>query len=98
MSGNPTREEIKAVAEEIRPSIERVAEHKGWVLNENKDIADSVIEGLARNKILHGKRYCPCRILSADEENDRQYLCPCKGSAEDVENVGHCHCYLYFKK
>ncbi|HJJ42015.1 MAG TPA: ferredoxin:thioredoxin reductase [Methanocorpusculum sp.] len=98
MTEVPSREEIKKVAEEITPSIYKIAEKKGWGINENKDIADSVIEGIARNKILLGKRFCPCRIPTGDALKDRDYLCPCKDSASDIENTGHCHCYLYTKK
>jgi ferredoxin-thioredoxin reductase catalytic subunit len=94
----PTRDEIREVAEQIRPSIEKVAEKKGWVLNENKDVTDSTIEGIARNKLVYGKRFCPCRIPTGDAEADKIYLCPCRDSAADVEAFGHCHCYLYFKK
>jgi len=95
---NPTREEIQEFAEKIRPAIERVASNKGWLLNENKDIADSVIEGLARSQLLYGKRYCPCRVPSGDAEKDRKIICPCEFSTKDIETEGHCHCYLYFKK
>ena len=55
MENQPTREEIKAKAEEIYPAVLRVAEVKGWGINENKDIADSIVEGLARNVLLRGK-------------------------------------------
>ena len=44
MTAQPTREEIKAKAEEIYPGVLRVAEVKGWGLIENKDIADSIVE------------------------------------------------------
>jgi len=94
----PTREEIQEKAEKIRPAIERVATVKGWVLNENKDIADSVIEGLARSQLIYGKRYCPCRIPSGNPEEDKKIICPCQISTNDIETDGHCHCYLYFKK
>lgn len=94
----PTREEIQELAKTIRPIIERVAEKKGWILNPATDIADSVIEGLARNQIIRGKRYCPCRLPTGSEETDKQYICPCRMSDDDVNTDGHCHCYLYMKK
>lgn len=98
MTENPTREDMIKVAEEIRPSIMKVAEVKGWGVNDNKDIVDSILEGLARNKIIHNKRFCPCRIWTGDETKDRDFFCPCKSSTADVEKDGHCHCYLYIKK
>lgn len=94
---NPNREEIQTIAQKIRPAIERVAEVRGWTINENRDIADSIIEGLARNKILYGKRYCPCRIPTGNEDEDRKIICPCHDSTSDIVNNGHCHCYLFFQ-
>lgn len=93
----PTREEIQEAAKDMRPSIEKTASVKGWSLNENHDVADSVIEGLARNKLIHGKRYCPCRLVSGDAERDRANICPCAYAEEDIARDGHCHCYLFFK-
>lgn len=97
MSDKPTREEILAVSAKIRPDIERVASTKGWLIIDNKDVADSVIEGLARNVIIYGKKYCPCRIHSDNEDENRRYICPCRDAVNDVEKDGHCHCYLYVK-
>ena len=94
---NPTREEIQKVAKTVRPAVVRIAQVKGWTINENTDIVASIIEGLARNQILHGKRYCPCRIPSGDADLDRKIICPCHDSASDIEKEGHCHCYLFFK-
>ena len=87
MTAQPTREEIKAKAEEIYPGVLRVAEVKGWGLNENKDIADSIVEGLARNVLLRGKKYCPCVLPSGDAEEDKKYICPCRNSDKDVEDA-----------
>lgn len=98
MTTQPTREEIKAEAEKIRPAVLRVAEVKGWGINDNPDITDSILEGLARNLILRGKKYCPCRLPSGNEEEDKKYICPCRDAAKDIEETGHCHCYLYMKK
>ncbi|HJJ42764.1 MAG TPA: ferredoxin:thioredoxin reductase [Methanocorpusculum sp.] len=94
----PTREQIQEEAEKIRPSIEKIAIKKGWFLNNNKDVADSTIEGLARNRLIYGKRFCPCRIPTGNEEADKIYLCPCRDSGSDIEKFGHCHCHLYFKE
>ncbi len=98
MTTPPTREEILEVAAAIRPGIEHIAEINNWTINPDTGIADSVIEGLARNKIVRGKKYCPCRLPSGDEEKDRQYLCPCRNSKAEIAADGHCHCYLYLKE
>ena len=59
-------------------------------LNENKEIADMVKEGL---KARGG--YCPCR-----REMTEDTKCSCKEFREqiaDPEFEGYCHCMLYYK-
>ena len=60
-------------------------------LNENKEIADMVKEGL---KARGG--YCPCR-----REMTEDTKCMCKEFREqiaDPEFEGYCHCLLYYKE
>ena len=60
-------------------------------LNENKEIADMVKEGL---KARGG--YCPCR-----REMTEDTKCMCKEFREqiaDPECEGYCHCMLYYKE
>ena len=60
-------------------------------LNENKEIADMVKEGL---KARGG--YCPCR-----REMTEDTKCMCKEVREqiaDPEFEGYCHCMLYYKE
>ena len=60
-------------------------------LNENKEIADMVKEGL---KARGG--YCPCR-----REITEDTKCMCKEFREqiaDPEFEGYCHCMLYYKE
>ncbi len=59
-------------------------------LNENKEIADAVKEGLKRTG-----GYCPCR-----REHTEENRCMCKEFREqiaDPEFEGYCHCMLYYK-
>ena len=60
-------------------------------LNENKEIADMVKEGL---KARGG--YCPCR-----REMTEDTKCMCKEFREqiaDPEFEGYCNCMLYYKE
>ena len=59
-------------------------------LNENKEIVNSIKEGL---KARGG--YCPCRVQMIEENK-----CICKEFREqiaDSEFEGYCHCGLYYK-
>lgn len=59
--------------------------------NENKEVVDSVKEGLKRTG-----GYCPCR-LERSEDNK----CMCREFREqiaDPDYEGYCHCMLYYKE
>ena len=64
-----------------------------------KQLADSSYYGLTGTLKLEkfGKRYCPCRIVTGDEKEDRKIVCPCIYHKEEVERDGSCHCELFFK-
>lgn len=52
----------------------------------NPDFEDAVVEGLSRNKLLFGARYCPCKL---DKHPDN--ICPCRAFREE----GLCECGLF---
>lgn len=59
-------------------------------VNPDKEIADTVREGLKRTG-----GYCPCRREHTDENK-----CMCsdfKSKIADPEYEGFCHCMLYYK-
>mgnify|MGYP003296556578 CR=1 FL=1 len=60
-------------------------------LNENKEIVDTIKEGLKRTG-----GYCPCRM-----ERTEEFKCMCeefKQQIKDPEFEGYCHCLLYYKE
>ena len=60
-------------------------------LNPNKEIVNSVKEGLAKTG-----GYCPCRIERTEENK-----CMCEEfrmQIADPEFEGYCHCMLYYKE
>ncbi|MDR0438629.1 MAG: hypothetical protein LBH02_00195, partial [Methanocalculaceae archaeon] len=67
----PPPEKIAALIPKIRADSEKLARQRGWTLNPNTSITDSIIEGLARNKLMRGKRYCPCRLPSGNIDVDK---------------------------
>ena len=75
----------------------KYAEKNGFIVNPDKEIYDIVIDGLVRNKEKTGKQYCPCRIVTGDEEQDKKIICPCIYHKDEIEKDGMCHCALFFK-
>ena len=57
----------------------------------DKELLKIVQEGLAKNKKLYGKRYCPCRIEHTDDT-----VCMCKEFREQAVGTT-CHCGIYTK-
>lgn len=59
-------------------------------VTDDKEIRESILEGLKKNKEKYGKMYCPCSIERSDNT-----ICQCKEFKELEE--GTCHCGLYIK-
>ena len=59
-------------------------------LNENKEIVETIKEGLKQSG-----GYCPCRLEKTEETK-----CICKEFKEQIADPkfeGYCHCMLYYK-
>lgn len=76
---------------------EKYAKKMGFKLNPDKEALAYVLEGLATRKVKFGRRYCPCRVVTGDEEEDRKIICPCIYHKDEIEQDGKCHCELFFK-
>jgi len=77
----------------------KVVKQFGWKFNPDEEIVERVLKGLTNNKLLYGKRFCPCfpviekdgKYVSADNR-----ICPCKQAIEDeIPNKGACHCGIF---
>lgn len=84
--------------EEIIKWYENYAEENGFKLNPDRTVVEGLIKGLLLNEEKYGERYCPCRIVTGNPEEDRDKICPCKWHKEEIERDGNCHCKLFFKK
>jgi len=93
-------EEFLAELEKTKKFTDKVINQFGWVYNPNDDVNEGVIMGLARNKLLYGKRFCPCFMVVEDDNgkfksaDDR--ICPCKPAIEkEIPEEGKCHCGIF---
>ena len=84
--------------EEIKKFSEEYAKEKGFRLQPDEGVLDTILGGLLRNEEEHGFRYCPCRRITGNEENDKKNICPCIYHEEEVKNDGHCKCLLFLRK
>lgn len=73
---------------------DKVVEQFGWAYNPDPEINEGIQLGLTRNKLMHGKRFCPCFFVTGDKEHDR--ICPCKPAIEqEIPEDGYCHCQIF---
>lgn len=89
--------EYDKLKEQMYAWTTKYAENNGYILNPDKEIYDIVIEGLVKNKEKYGKQFCPCRIVTGDEEQDKKVICPCIYHKDEIKKDGMCHCALFFK-
>jgi len=78
--------------------MKKVQEPKGYYFNKDKERTLELLEALLTNKERYGYLGCPCRLLSGDRTHDKDIICPCVYSVEDIAEYGSCYCNLYVSK
>jgi ferredoxin-thioredoxin reductase catalytic subunit len=84
--------------EELIKRYKDYAEKKGLRLNPDEGTVKRIIRGLLENEKKHGAKYCPCRRVTGNKEEDLPKICPCKWHLEEIAKEGHCFCNLFEKK
>jgi ferredoxin-thioredoxin reductase catalytic subunit len=77
--------------------MEKYAESQGFKLNPDEKVVTALLQGLIKNEEKYGQRYCPCRPVTGDQEEDKLKVCPCIWHRTEIENMGHCHCGLFVR-
>ena len=90
--------EDKEKAEKLKRDSAAYAEQAGFRLNPDDKITDMIITGLLKNEKEHGARYCPCRPLEGNNEEDIKKICPCFWHRDEIKEDGHCKCMLFVRK
>ncbi len=92
--------EFQAELEKTWKFVEKVNEQFGFVQNPDTEVNEGVAMGLARNRLIYGKRYCPCFMVIGETPEERKAadnrICPCKPALEkEIPEQGHCHCGIF---
>lgn len=91
---DPESVEFKTELEKTIKFTDKVCAQFGFVYNPDVEINQGIQFGLTRNKLMHGKRYCPCFFITGNKEEDR--ICPCKPALEhEIPEDGVCHCQIF---
>ncbi len=93
--------EFHAELEKTQKFTDKVCKQFGWVYNPNEEVNEAIVMGLARHKMLYGKRFCPCFMVVEDPETGKHKsaddrICPCKPAIEkEIPEEGVCHCGIF---
>ncbi len=83
--------------EELIKQSEEYAKKQGFKLNPDREVVEGVAEGLLEREKKFGARYCPCRRVTGDKEQDQKIICPCVYHKEEIAKDGRCYCNLFVR-
>lgn len=83
--------------EKIIKESEEYARENGYKLNPNQKVVEFIIRGLLERERKFGKRYCPCRKIGENPEENKKIVCPCAWHQAEIKEKGHCLCNLFVR-
>ncbi|MEA3417795.1 MAG: ferredoxin-thioredoxin reductase catalytic domain-containing protein [Campylobacterota bacterium] len=92
--------EFQAELEKTWDFVEKVNKQFGLVQNPHDEVNEGVAMGLARNRLIYGKRFCPCFMVIGETKEEQKAgdnrICPCKPALEkEIPEDGLCHCGIF---
>ncbi|MEA3455486.1 MAG: ferredoxin-thioredoxin reductase catalytic domain-containing protein [Campylobacterota bacterium] len=92
--------EFQTEMEKTQVFVEKVNNQFGFVQNPNEEVNEGVVMGLARNRLMYGKRFCPCFMVIGETKEEQKEadnrICPCKPALEkEIPEDGLCHCGIF---
>ena len=93
-------EEFQVELELTKQFTNNVLKEHDLVYNPDDEVNESIQMGLARNKMIYGKRFCPCFMVIgktlSEQESSENRLCPCVPAlTEEIPSKGSCHCGIF---
>ena len=83
--------------EKLIQEYREYARENGFSLNPDREAVERIVKGLLEREKKIGARYCPCRRITQDPEEDKKIICPCVFHREEIEKNGQCLCGLFVK-
>ena len=91
--------EFQAELEKTVRFTDKVINQFNWEYNPEDMINEGVQMGLARNKMMYNKRFCPCFMVEEVDGKPRSVedrVCPCTPAIEkEIPEEGVCHCQIF---
>jgi len=78
---------------------DKVIKQFGWEYNPQEEVNEGVQMGLARNKMMYNKLFCPCFMVEEVDgkpQSSDNRTCPCTPAIEkEIPEDGSCHCGIF---
>ena len=78
---------------------DKVIKQFGWEYNPQAEVNEGVQMGLARNKMMYNKLFCPCFMVEEVDGKPQSVdnrTCPCTPAIEkEIPESGSCHCGIF---
>ena len=91
--------EFQARLDKTITFTDKVCQTQGWVYNPEPEVNEGVQMGLARNKMMYNKLFCPCFMVEEVDGKPQSVddrICPCKPAIEkEIPELGSCHCGIF---
>jgi ferredoxin-thioredoxin reductase catalytic chain len=92
---------VKLDKENFLRAIQMFAEKNEFQVNPDRKKVDMLLEGIFNNEQNQGLKYCPCRLISKDFEEDCKLVCPCNFRIHETykgKKDGECWCGLFVRR
>jgi len=83
---------------QLKEISQKYADSQGFQLQPDKTMLKGVLDGLLKREAEYGFRYCPCRRVTGNKQEDKKIICPCIYHKDEIKEDGHCKCFLFKKK
>lgn len=87
--------------ERFREAIEALTKGNEFQVNPDQEKVSTLLDGVQANEARHGLRYCPCRLITKDFNEDSKLVCPCNFLAHETYKGlknGECWCGLFVRR
>ena len=92
---------IEMDKDNFRQAIEEFTESNEFQVNPNTEKVNILIDGVFSCEENHGMKYCPCRLIAKDFEEDIKLVCPCNFLIHETykdKKDGECWCGLFIRR
>ena len=82
-------------------AIENFTEKTDFQINPDIEKVKMLLEGIFNNEHNHGLKFCPCRLITKDFEEDLKLICPCNFLIHETykgKEDGECWCGLFVRR